>query len=388
MKYSCTNCGAVFEINPASIPDKGAYATCGKCKVRFFLKKESNLKPAPEVHKSDKLKGLKKRVPLLAAGLVVLLVLGGIGYFFLQSTESYNRKRMANSFLEAIKNKELTEDNAWDQMEKYSINFNSLITRDENGRPQQSIFFPINLIDYKFKSEEVIRRGYVKHAPDEATAVRSPVNGPGGGATTLEGIKGSFLESNIEGRLFVITGLVTNNLPGARRSIPIIGALKNKNGTVLRKKTVYAGTSFTEDKIQVTSLSELDRALTREPSMRDVNPGQTLPFIVIFGTLPRDMSEFTIDAVSPFVKPENEKIRNTDKAFEKLKKEIKAKNPKHLKIDEKNRVITYYDDEPILYKLHYLLTLTSHQGQTLKKNGYVTLDQGWEYYDIVEFMWE
>jgi hypothetical protein len=295
---------------------------------------------------------------------------------------------MANNFLEAIKNKELTEDNAWDVLEKYVINFNALIRRDENGRPQQDIFFPIDLIDYKFKSEEVITKGFVRHSPDGTTAARSREKASGGGASTLEGVKGFFIQSNSEGRLFVIKGLVTNNLPEARRSIPIMGTLKNQDGMVLRKKTVYAGITFTEDKIKETSLSELDKVLINEPYESDVNPGQTIPFIVIFGTLPRDMSLYTIDAVSPFVEPEEEAIRTTDKTFESLKKEIIAKNPKHLKIDEKNRIITYYDDEPLRYKLHYLLTLTSRQGKLLKRNGYVTLNRGWEYIEIVEFKWE
>jgi len=388
MKYRCTNCGAVYDINPASIPAKGGYATCGKCQTRFFLKKESGSEIATGVREWVKSSGLKRLVPILASGLVALLVLSGAGYFLFRSSESYDRRRMANNFLEAIKNKELTEDNAWDVLEKYVINFNALIRRDENGRPQQDIFFPIDLIDYKYKSEEVIRKGFVKHAPDGTTTAPSRVKESGGGASTLEGIKGFFVQSNSEGKLFVITGLVANNLPEARRSIPIMGTLKNQDGTVLRKKTVYAGITFTEDKIKEKSLSELDKVLINEPSRSDVNPGQTIPFIVIFGTLPRDMSVYTIDAVSPFVEPEEKAIRTTDKTFESLKKEIITKNPKHLKIDEKNRIITYYDDEPLRYKLHYLLTLTSRQGKILKRNGYVTINKGWEYFEIVEFKWE
>jgi DNA-directed RNA polymerase subunit RPC12/RpoP len=388
MKYRCTNCGAVFDINPASIPDKGAYATCGKCKVRFFLKKESGLEPTDGVRKSVKLRGLKKRVPLLATGLVALLVLCGVGYYLFQSSELYNRRRIANNFLEALKTKALTEDNAWDVLEKYVIDFNSLIRKDENGLPKQNIFFPIGLIDYKFKSEEVISKGFVRLAPDEKKTARPRVRETWGGASSFEGINGIFIQSNSEGKLFVIKGLVTNKLPEARKSIPIMATLKNQHGVVLRKKTVYAGITFTEEKIKEKSLNEIDKVLHNEPHERDINPGQAVPFILIFGNLPRDMSEYTVDAISPFAEPEEKAVRTAGKTFKALKKEIGAKNPKHLKIDEKNRVITYYDDEPLRYKLHYLLTLTSRQGKTLKRNGYVTLNIGWEYYEIIEFKWE
>jgi len=388
MKYRCTNCGAVYDINPAKIPDEGGYATCGKCRVRFFLKKDSGLENATEVRESVKSRGLKRRVPIMAAGLVALLVLCGVGYYLFQSSESNNRRQIGNNFLEALKTKELTEDNAWDALEKYVIDFNSLIRKDENGLPKQNIFFPIGLLDYKFKSEEVISKGFVRLAPDEKRTARSRVRENGGGASSLEGIKGSFIQSNSEGRLFVIKGLVTNKLPVARKSIPIMATLKNQHGIVLRKKTVYAGITFADDKIKERSLSGIDKVLSSEPQEREISPGQAVPFIVLFGSLPSDMSEYTVDAVSPYAEPGTKVVKTADKTFEALKKEIRAQNPKDLKIDEKNRVITYYDDEPLRYKLHYLLTLTSRQGKTIKRNGYVTLKIGWDYYEIIEFKWE
>ena len=324
----------------------------------------------------------------MAAGLVALLVLCGIGYYLFQSSESNNRRQIGNNFLEALKTKELTEDNAWDALEKYVIDFNSLIRKDENGLPKQNIFFPIGLLDYKFKSEEVISKGFVRLAPDEKRTARSRVRENGSGASSLEGIKGSFTQSNSEGRLFVIKGLVTNKLPVARKSIPIMATLKNQHGIVLRKKTVYAGITFADDKIKERSLSGIDKVLSSEPQEREISPGQAVPFIVLFGSLPSDMSEYTVDAVSPYAEPGTKVVKTADKTFEALKKEIRAQNPKDLKIDEKNRVITYYDDEPLRYKLHYLLTLTSRQGKTIKRNGYVTLNIGWEYYEIIEFKWE
>ena len=324
----------------------------------------------------------------MAAGLVALLVLCGVGYYLFQSSESNNRRQIGNNFLEALKTKELTEDNAWDALEKYVIDFNSLIRKDENGLPKQNIFFPIGLLDYKFKSEEVISKGFVRLAPDEKRTARSRVRENGGGASSLEGIKGSFIQSNSEGRLFVIKGLVTNKLPVARKSIPIMATLKNQHGIVLRKKTVYAGITFADDKIKERSLSGIDKVLSSEPQEREISPGQAVPFIVLFGSLPSDMSEYTVDAVSPYAEPGTKVVKTADKTFEALKKEIRAQNPKDLKIDEKNRVITYYDDEPLRYKLHYLLTLTSRQGKTIKRNGYVTLKIGWDYYEIIEFKWE
>ena len=40
MKVQCSNCKAVYQIDESKIPEKGAYATCPKCKTRFYIKKE------------------------------------------------------------------------------------------------------------------------------------------------------------------------------------------------------------------------------------------------------------------------------------------------------------------------------------------------------------
>jgi len=39
MEKECPKCGAVYTIDDAKIPDKGAYATCSKCQTRFHIKK-------------------------------------------------------------------------------------------------------------------------------------------------------------------------------------------------------------------------------------------------------------------------------------------------------------------------------------------------------------
>jgi len=389
MKIKCTNCGAVYDINSASIPAKGRYAKCGNCQTRFLVKGKSGSKTAVAPRQSVKRNGLKKLVPMLAVGLIALLVILGVANYFLQhSAESRERRRIANNFLEALKTKKLTEANAWDLLEKYSIKFSALKSRDDNGIPQKDIFFPIKLIDYKFESEETIPRGFVRHESKVKPPPRPRLEEAGRRASTLEGVNGFFVQSNSEGMLFVIKGLVTNNLPDARQSIPIIGNLQSQTGTILRKKTVYAGVSFTENEIKVKSLRDMDKLLVHEPRNREVGPGQTVPFTVIFGSLPKDLSLYDVEAANPFLEFEKETALPPDKDFEALKKQIRKKNPKNLKIDDKNRVITYYDDEPAWYKLNYRLKLTGHQGKTLKKNGYVILGKGWDYYQIAEFKWE
>ena len=295
---------------------------------------------------------------------------------------------MTNLFLEAIKNKELTEDNAWNPREEYVVNFRALLTRNENGLPKRDIFFPINLMGYKFQREEVIPKGFVRLSPDGDAELSSRVERPRRRASTVKGVSGFYVQSKTEGRLFVIKGMVTNNFSGPRSPIPITGTLIDNHGAVLREKTVYAGITFTEEQIKDNPLREMDRALGNKARLGEVNPGQTIPFTVIFGNLPDDMSSYTAEEAGPAVEPNKKKKRPKDKMFESLIKQVKAENPKQLKIDEENRVISFYDDTPHLYKLYYLLKMTDRQGNILKKNGWVTVKEKEGYIEIDEFKWE
>ena len=388
MKVRCTHCGTIYNIDPEKIPEKGVYVTCCKCQTRFFLKKGPHSITAPHVHESVKSSGLKKRVPLLAGGFVALLMLGVIGYFLLPSFKTNHRQRVTNLFLEAIKKKELTEDNAWDPREEYVVNLMALIKRNENGLPKRDIFFPLNLIGYKFQREEVIPKGFVRLSPDGDAEASSPVERPRRKTSTVTGVNGFYIQSKTEGRLFVIKGLLTNNFSGPSSPIPITGTLKNNHGAVLQEKTVYAGITLTNDQIKDKPLSEMDRALVNKAHLGDVGPGQTVPFVVIFGNPPGEMSSYSAEETSPNIGPNGGKKRTEDKIFESLKKQVRAENPKQLKIDEENRVITFYDDTPLLYKLYYLLKMTNREGKVLKKDGWVTIKEKDGYIEIDEFKWE
>lgn len=45
MKIECPDCKYGGDVDDAKIPDDGIWGTCNKCKTRFFVKKETNVKP-------------------------------------------------------------------------------------------------------------------------------------------------------------------------------------------------------------------------------------------------------------------------------------------------------------------------------------------------------
>ena len=118
----------------------------------------------------------------------------------------------------------------------------------------------------------------------------------------FKAVSGSFVESKTAGKLFVIKGMITNNYPRTRSHIFIKGSLLDDQGKVVKRKVSYAGNSFTESELQDMSMGQIDEALKNKSAKDnmnvDVQPGGSIPIMVVFDGLPDHLSEFTVEAVS------------------------------------------------------------------------------------------
>ncbi|MBW2208461.1 MAG: zinc-ribbon domain-containing protein [Deltaproteobacteria bacterium] len=119
---------------------------------------------------------------------------------------------------------------------------------------------------------------------------------------SFKGVNGAFAQSEKEGQLFVVKGVVTNNYPKGRSFILIKGTILDGKGKVIRRKMVYAGNPFTELELTEFSLEQIkNRSKTRLGMKRmnfNIKPGKSIPFMIVFEKLPEDLSEFTVEAVS------------------------------------------------------------------------------------------
>ena len=71
MKAQCPKCKAVYNIDDSKIPEKGAQATCAKCKTRFPIKKGAE---APAPAKKDKADEIHTIITCPSCGHVNLTV--------------------------------------------------------------------------------------------------------------------------------------------------------------------------------------------------------------------------------------------------------------------------------------------------------------------------
>lgn len=138
--------------------------------------------------------------------------------------------------------------------------------------------------------------------PESLNPASKNVADPGIRRLSFDGVNGLFLTSEKAGRLFVIKGNVINNYPKSRSFILIKGTLLDDKGQTVETKSVYAGNIFSEQQIEEMSLEEIDDGLKNREGKGNMNvnlgPGSSIPFMIILGNLPQNLSEFTVEAVS------------------------------------------------------------------------------------------
>jgi predicted Zn finger-like uncharacterized protein len=119
---------------------------------------------------------------------------------------------------------------------------------------------------------------------------------------SFKSVTGSFVDSENSGSLFVIRGMVTNDYPKSRSFILIKGTILDDKGQVVKRKLAYVGNNFKEEEIKSLPLEKINKAMKNRYGMgrKNVNitPGASIQFTIVFEDLPKNLSEFTVEAVS------------------------------------------------------------------------------------------
>jgi predicted Zn finger-like uncharacterized protein len=115
-------------------------------------------------------------------------------------------------------------------------------------------------------------------------------------------LKGSFVDSEKAGKLFIVKGSITNNYPDKRSFIRVRSNILDSKGKVVKSKIVYAGNLISDKEILSLSMVEINNRLINKFIKNKVNtnisPNASIPFMIVFGDLPEDISEFTVEAIS------------------------------------------------------------------------------------------
>jgi len=117
-------------------------------------------------------------------------------------------------------------------------------------------------------------------------------------------LKGSFVDSEKAGKLFVVKGSIKNDYPDKRSFIRVRSNILDSKGKVVKSKIAYAGNTVSDKELLSLSMVEINNRLMNKSGKDNVNanilPNSSISFMIIFDDLPKDISEFTVESISSF----------------------------------------------------------------------------------------
>ena len=140
--------------------------------------------------------------------------------------------------------------------------------------------------------------------PDSMSFLKPPVKQEivdmGARQLSFHAVDGSFINSEKAGQLFVVRGTIKNNYPKSRSFMLVRVEILDDKGEVVKRKLAYAGNSFKKEELKVMSIEEIAKAMKNRYGMGrenfNVPTGATIPFMVVFENLPKNLGEFTVEA--------------------------------------------------------------------------------------------
>lgn len=125
------------------------------------------------------------------------------------------------------------------------------------------------------------------------------------GKISLGKISAEFVTNNEAGELFVIRGETINNYSKPRASIQVKATLLGTNGQPILNKQAYCGNSLTKEQLTMLSLNKLEEVMNNQfgdsLSNLGVQPGKSIPFVVVFASVPKEAADFSVSVAGSTV---------------------------------------------------------------------------------------
>jgi hypothetical protein len=108
-----------------------------------------------------------------------------------------------------------------------------------------------------------------------------------------------FVENTSAGDIFVIAGQVRNEYDHPRSFIKITGKLYRKGKALVKTATVYGGNMLSDSDLELLDMPAINKRLQNRfgdnRSNIKVKTGKTIPFLIVFGKLPANLDEYTVE---------------------------------------------------------------------------------------------
>jgi len=115
-------------------------------------------------------------------------------------------------------------------------------------------------------------------------------------------LNSKFDENQHVGKIFIITGIIKNEYSEPRSFVKITGKLYEPAKKLALTEQVYAGNVFSELEFRSLDMEAIKIGLNNRFGQNELNvniePGQSVPFMIIFSKLPHQLEEFTVEIES------------------------------------------------------------------------------------------
>lgn len=112
-------------------------------------------------------------------------------------------------------------------------------------------------------------------------------------------VTGRFLTNDNAGELFIITGKIENPAQIPYRYIQVKGTLFQKEKQAAVSQMAFCGNIIPEETLKTGRIEDLTAQLKIPGGTADINekimPGDTVPFMLVFADLPRNLENFTVE---------------------------------------------------------------------------------------------
>jgi pilus assembly protein FimV len=129
--------------------------------------------------------------------------------------------------------------------------------------------------------------------------LKPKVQDPGNLKMTTYDINSKFVDNASVGKLFVVSGKVKNGYAESRGMITLEGKIFSTGKVPVHSEKVYCGNVMSDLELANLEWDKIkERLINRLGDNRSnvkIEPGKSIPFMVVFSGLPEDLEEFTIE---------------------------------------------------------------------------------------------
>lgn len=314
MIVECEECQAKFKLDDAKVPEKGIKVRCSKCKHVFVVQKPAppveepvvppqepeeavgtDDSPAPPVEEPSMDEGVKEDEFQIDDSEAESFIAdqGTTGTGEPESEAEATEETTEETFESTIK---------IDLSDQQEMPFDDDEAFPEEGVPQEvpmkrAMGTPVLIAIIVLAVIGLAVAAYFFVLPN----FMGPPVTPTSNLTTTD-LDGYF-EQNVQiPKIFVIKGSLINESKKARRFIQVKGILYDKNGKPVKVQLAYCGNLIPKKDLKTKAPKLIQKAMMKKSGTRGANnlvkPGASIPFMVVFFYLPKEMAEYSVEVVT------------------------------------------------------------------------------------------